>query len=45
MGEIAGQLYLSVKTVSTYRAIVLRKLGLKNNSQLMRYAHENRLGI
>jgi DNA-binding NarL/FixJ family response regulator len=44
VGEIARLLNLSVKTISTYRAIVLRKLGLKNNSQLMRYAHEHRLG-
>ncbi len=44
VGEIAGQLKLSVKTVSTYRAITLRKLGLKNNAQLMRYAYEHGLG-
>jgi DNA-binding NarL/FixJ family response regulator len=43
VGEIAGQLKLSVKTVSTYRAITLRKLNLKNNAQLMRYAYEHRL--
>lgn len=42
--EIAVQLQLSVKTVSTYRAIVLRKLGLKNTAQLMRYAQEHGLG-
>ena len=44
VGEIAAQLHLSVKTVSTYRTIVLRKLGLKNNAQLMRYAHDHGLG-
>ena len=44
VGEIAGQLHLSVKTVSTYRAIILRKLGLENNAQLMRYAQEHGLG-
>jgi DNA-binding NarL/FixJ family response regulator len=43
VGEIAVQLNLSVKTVSTYRTITLRKLSLKNNAQLMRYAHEHRL--
>ncbi|MES2693919.1 MAG: response regulator transcription factor [Verrucomicrobiota bacterium] len=42
--EIAAQLLLSVKTVSTYRAIVLRKLGLKNTPQLMRYAQEHGFG-
>jgi DNA-binding NarL/FixJ family response regulator len=40
VGEIAAELYLSVKTISTYRARVLEKLGLKNNAQLMRYAFE-----
>ena len=44
VGEIARQLDLSVKTVSTYRAIVLRKLGLENNAQLMRYVQEHGLG-
>ena len=44
VGEIAAQLNLSVKTVSTYRTIVLRKLGLENNAQLMRYAQEHGLG-
>jgi DNA-binding NarL/FixJ family response regulator len=44
VGEIAEQLNLSVKTISTYRAIILRKLGLENNAQLMRYAQEHGLG-
>lgn len=44
VGEIARQLDLSVKTVSTYRSIVLRKLGMENNAQLMRYAQEHKLG-
>jgi DNA-binding NarL/FixJ family response regulator len=43
VGEIAQRLNLSVKTVSTYRTITLRKLDLKNNAQLMRYAQENGL--
>jgi two-component system invasion response regulator UvrY len=43
VGEIAKQLYLSVKTISTYRSIVLRKLGLENNAQLMRYVQEHGL--
>jgi len=43
VGEIAVQLSLSVKTVSTYRTQVLRKLSLANNAQLMRYAHEHGL--
>lgn len=44
VGEIAQQLELSVKTVSTYRSIVLRKLGLGNNAQLIKYAQEHGLG-
>jgi DNA-binding NarL/FixJ family response regulator len=43
VSEIAAALSLSVKTVSTYRSIVLRKLGLENNAQLMRYALEHHL--
>ena len=41
VGKIAAQLSLSVKTISTYRTIVLRKLRLENNAQLMRYALEH----
>jgi two-component system, NarL family, invasion response regulator UvrY len=43
VGEIAARLNLSVKTVSTHRANLLRKLGLENNAQLMRYVHEHGL--
>jgi DNA-binding NarL/FixJ family response regulator len=45
VGEIAVELNLSVKTISTYRAIVLRKLGLENNAQLMRYAQDHGLAL
>lgn len=38
VGEIAVQLKLSVKTVSTYRARLLGKLGLSSNAELTRYA-------
>jgi DNA-binding NarL/FixJ family response regulator len=38
VGEIATHLKLSPKTVSTYRARILKKLGLRNTAQLMRYA-------
>ena len=41
--EIAEELLLSVKTVSTYRRRVLDKLGVKHNSALIRYAMQNRL--
>jgi len=41
--DIARDLSLSVKTVSTYRMRVLEKLGMRTNAELMRYAIENRL--
>jgi two-component system, NarL family, invasion response regulator UvrY len=36
--EIADQLALSVKTVSTYRSRILEKLKLQNNTELILYA-------
>jgi len=42
--EIAERLYLSPKTVTTYRARVLEKLGLRNNSDITRYVLEHKLG-
>ena len=36
--EIASRLELSVKTVETYRARGLEKLGLKSRADLVRYA-------
>jgi len=41
--EIAGELSLSIKTISTYRARILQKTNLRNNADLIRYAIENRL--
>ncbi|MCX6151815.1 MAG: response regulator transcription factor [Ignavibacteriales bacterium] len=41
--QIAEELSLSVKTVSTYRARLLEKMGLKTNSALTRYALQNKL--
>lgn len=40
---IAHRLSLSVKTIHTHRSRILRKMGLKNNSELMRYALEHGL--
>jgi DNA-binding NarL/FixJ family response regulator len=40
---IAKTWSLSVKTVSTYRARLLEKMALKNNSELMHYAFQHRL--
>src|ERR1043165_53716 len=36
--DIAGELALSVKTISTYRVRILEKLNMKNNAELTRYA-------
>jgi two-component system invasion response regulator UvrY len=38
VSEIAADLNLSVKTVSTYRTRILEKMGMKNNAEIMRYA-------
>lgn len=41
--EIAESYNISVKTVDTYRARILKKLGLRNNAELSRFAIKNRL--
>lgn len=41
--QIADELALSVKTISTYRMRILEKMGMKNNAELMHYAIRNRL--
>ena len=41
--EIAAELYLSVKTVSTYRARLLQKMNLTTNAELIHYAMHNHL--
>ena len=41
--EIAAELSLSVKTVSTYRARILEKLGLSSTAEIIRYAIERGL--
>ena len=38
VSEIAEDLFLSVKTVSTYRARILEKMGIKTNAHLTYYA-------
>jgi two-component system invasion response regulator UvrY len=43
VSEIAEELALSVKTVSTYRTRILEKMNLKNNAELMRYVVENKI--
>lgn len=43
VGEIAEKLHLSVNTVSTYRARIFDKLGLKNAMELHAFAARHRL--
>ena len=43
VSEIAEELKLSVKTVSTHRAHILTKMRMETNAQVMRYAMEHHL--
>lgn len=43
--EIAADLNLSAKTVSTYRTRILEKMGMKNNAELTHYALQNGLAF
>ncbi|MGH7992100.1 MAG: response regulator [Limisphaerales bacterium] len=43
VSQIARELCLSVKTISTYRARVLEKMDMKNNSELTHYAMQKGL--
>ena len=43
VSEIADRIHLSVKTVSTYRARLLEKMGMTSNAELTRYALQNGL--
>ena len=41
--EIAGELYLSVRTVETHRAHIQQKLRLGSRAELVRYALDHHL--
>jgi two-component system, NarL family, invasion response regulator UvrY len=43
MRDIGKDLFISVRTVSTYRARILAKLQIKTNTDLIRYALQNKL--
>lgn len=43
VSQIAEELSLSVPTISTYRARILEKMGMKNNAELTSYAVRNKL--
>ena len=41
--DIAGHLFLSEKTISTYQSRILEKMGLENRSAIIHYALKNKL--
>lgn len=43
VSEIADELGLSVKTVSTYRTRILEKMNMENNAELIRYVIDHQL--
>ena len=43
VGQIAADLNLSVKTISTYRTRILEKMGMGTNAQITRYALDFKL--
>jgi DNA-binding NarL/FixJ family response regulator len=43
LAQIAEQLHLSPKTVTTHKAHLMEKLGITNNADLIRYAVEHKL--
>jgi two-component system, NarL family, invasion response regulator UvrY len=43
VGMIANELFLSIPTVSTYRSRILEKMHLKTNSDIIRYAFDQKL--
>lgn len=43
VSQVATELSLSVPTISTYRARILDKTGLKNNAEITRYVMQNQL--
>ncbi len=43
MQEIGKELFLSVRTVSTYRARILEKMNMNTNAEIIRYAVDHKL--
>lgn len=43
VSEIGSELFLSVKTISTYRQRILEKMNMKNNSELTHYVIKNNI--
>lgn len=43
VSQIADELFLSVKTISTYRTRILEKMNMKSNAELIHYAIKHKL--
>lgn len=43
--QLAEEMLLSAKTVSTYRARIIKKTGLSNNAMIARYAEQQGFAI
>ncbi|NLV67772.1 MAG: response regulator transcription factor, partial [Spirochaetes bacterium] len=43
VSEIGAELFLSVKTISTYRQRILEKMNMKNNSEITHYVIKNNI--
>jgi DNA-binding NarL/FixJ family response regulator len=43
ISEIAEEMMLSIKTVSTYRSRILEKMHIKNNAEIIQYALKNKI--
>ena len=43
--EVSKELFLSVKTISTYRTRILEKMNMRTNAELMHYAMHNQLTL
>lgn len=43
INEIAEELYISNKTVSTHKARLMQKMGFSSNAELVRYAADHNL--
>jgi len=43
LSEIAGELDINIKTVSTYRSRIFEKLEIRNHGELLRYAMQHEL--
>lgn len=45
VSQISQELFLSVKTISTYRARIMGKMNMKNNAEITHYVLKNNLAL